>query len=197
MRLSFVTRNPHSRTAALALVLLTLATGCRADDRAAKAGGPSASSQPSSPSAPAAEADRTAEIYAGVLRHLIQPRRGPVDANADQVFVLDAPNTRLPGSFNERDGGPLEPNTRARIQAAVAVDPPIQWISDRSEVGDDGGMHRGRMVVTLGTVQGGGDVVTVFYTTWCGNLCASGDGLHLARTAEGWKVTGSVGAWVS
>ncbi len=188
-------------TALLIPVLITL--GCGESDR--QEGAPAATVETSAPR-PTQAVERTAAIYAAVIRQLVTKDHtfGRADPGFKVVYVLDGAVDGAEDSMKttdeyvpyERFGDDVE----ARLKEKLDDLPPIVFVKERSSVieGDKGGSAPGHVIddgvlLTLGPIVGDERRVEVGSNLWIDGLAGFWATYVAEHRGAEWKVTGTTG----
>ena len=184
------------------LLLASLTSGCSsASDRAA--GRPDTDGTGTSERA---DTERTAAIYASIVRQLVTKDHtfGRADPGFKKVFVLDGAVAGAENPFltrNDRHPDHLfRPTVKQRMADRLVDLPPLVFVSRRSAavVGakpgvSPGHVANGGVLLTLGPIEGEGSKVQVGANLWINGLA----GHWLRYVAElrggGWRVIGTTG----
>jgi hypothetical protein len=182
-------------------VLITL--GCDKSER--QEGAPAATVETSAPR-PSQAVERTAAIYAAVIRQLVTKDHtfGRADPGFKVVYVLDGAvdgaddpmkttDEYLP---DERFGDDLE----ARLKEKLADLPPIVFVKERGSVieGNNGGSAPSHVIddgvlLTLGPIVGDERRVEVGSNLWIDGLAGFWATYVVEHRGAEWKLTGTTG----
>jgi hypothetical protein len=191
----------------LALALLIpalLPLGCGESDRQESV--PAATVETSAPRPSQAAVERTAEIYAALIRQLVTKDHtfGSVDPGFEVIFVLDGAVEGAEDSMkttdeyvpNERFGD----DVKAPLKEKLADLPPIVFVKERSSVieGEKGGSAPGHVIddgvlLTLGPIAGDERRVEVGSNLWIDGLAGFWATFVLEIRGAEWVVTGTTG----
>lgn len=186
----------------LLLLLGSVAAGCGgASDPAVGRPDPSSSGvmQP-------AGTERTAAIYASVIRQLVTKDHtfGGGDPGFEMVYVLDGavegaedPLLKLEDRHPDQ---PFPTALKERVTETLVDLPPTSFVARRSDVvaGAKAGASPGRVtnhgvLLTLGPIEGGGDKVQVGANLWIDGLAAHWLTYVVKLRGDEWQVTGTTG----
>lgn len=192
-------RTARASASALAVALLAFAgVACTGDE----AGSPAGPAPSATTGGGATDVQRTASIYAAVIRTLVTEDNtmGSADGEFRVVFVLDG---AVPGAENpERQGEPDEPFSSAlkqELRAELADLPPLRFVADRSLVvrgestASPGTVVNGGVLITLGPVSGRAQRVTVGNSLWRNGLAGQWLTYVVAFRGGAWTVVGTTG----
>lgn len=190
---------------AIALLIPALLTlGCGESDR--QGGVSAATVETSVPPPSQAAVERTAEIYAAVIRQLVTKDHtfGRVDPGFEVIFVLDGAVEGAEDSMkttdeyvpDERFGDDI----KARLKEKLADLPPIVFVTERSSVieGERGGSAPGHVVddgvlLTLGPIVGDERRVEVGSNLWIDGLAGFWATYVVEHRGTEWTVAGTTG----
>jgi hypothetical protein len=153
------------------------------------------------PASPSAVETREAEVYEQVLRrYLTTPAENSFPGTTfTTVYVLDS----VRSGAGDPDGGaltgrPIPSDVKVRITASLAPTAAVTFISDKDSVLDtsDGcaTVRNGGILITLGTIDGHDDQVTVGINGYVACLGATWlTYLVHNQPGTGWNVTGTTG----
>jgi hypothetical protein len=194
------TMTPRSVSAALAVAAL-VAGGC-----GNSAGDRKSAQEPGGTASPAAGGERSAAIYAAVVRRLVTKDHtvGGADPGFTKVYVIDG---AVPGAADpfrstpsRRARGGFSAALKRALTAKLSDLPPLEFVSRRADVveGENGGAAPGRVVnggvlLTLGPIRGGDDRVTVGGSLWLSGLAGSWQTYVVEQKGGRWAVTGTTG----
>lgn len=183
----------------IAVITVLLATGCaRPLPRDPQAMPTRTGTIPASRSA---TETREAEVYEQVLRRYLNT---PADNSFPEktfktVYVLDSVRSDAGDPIGDTHASrPIPSDVKARITASLAQTAAVTFISDKDSVLDAGSgcatVRDGGILITLGTIDGDDDQVTVGINGYVACLGATWlTYLVQHQPGTGWNVTGTTG----
>ncbi len=141
------------------------------------------------------EAERTAAVYAAVIRHMSaeagQPSGFPVIYVADRID----PGAADPGAGDS--GTPFPPSVKEDILGLLEGLGRVEFVADpRSVIGPEEEGSRvegGGILLTLGPITGAGERVEVPASSYLANLAGSSQTWVVVLQGEVWRVSGATG----
>ena len=176
----------------IAVIAVLLATGCAR---------PLPRDPQIIPASPSATETREAEVYEQVLRrYLTTPAENSFPAKTfTTVYVLDSVRSDAGDPMGDTHAGrPIPSDVKARITASLAQTAAVTFISDKGSVLDTSSgcatVRDGGILITLGTIDGDDDQVTVGIEGYVACLGATWlTYLVHNQPGTGWNVTGTTG----
>jgi hypothetical protein len=141
------------------------------------------------------EEDRTAAVYAAVIRHMSaeagQPSGFPV------IYVADRIDPGASDPEAEEAGTPFPPAVKEDILGLLEGLGRVEFVADpESVIGpeEEGSrVESGGILLTLGPISGTGDRVEVPASSYLANLAGSFQTWVVALQGEVWRVSGTTG----